>query len=108
PGGFTEDNDDAADGDLNAALDLQLPTSGAYRIIATSYAPGERGRYRLELSDRGGGAYGSGGYSDELSPGRSVQGELRQGDDTLDSGEYSDTWTLRVRAGERYVATLRS
>ncbi|MBW8305168.1 MAG: PPC domain-containing protein, partial [Brevundimonas sp.] len=41
-----------------------------------------------------------------IRPGQTVQGDLRRGDATLDSGEYTDTWTLRVRAGETYEVTL--
>ena len=108
PGGITEDNDDAAEGDLNAALDVRLPASGTYQIVATSYAPGEVGRYRLELSDRAGQPLPTPRDGGTLTPGRPVNGDLAAGDETLTSGEYSDTWTLRVRAGERYVATLRS
>lgn len=41
-----------------------------------------------------------------IRPGQTVQGELRRGDATLDSGEFTDTWTLRVRGGETYEVTL--
>lgn len=109
PGGFAEDNDDAASGDLNALLDVRLPADGTYRIVATSYAPGEQGRYSLEVSDRAGGYtpdYAAAGA--DLVPGASVNGALQSGDETLTSGEYADTWMIPVRAGQRYVATLRS
>ncbi|HYD27500.1 pre-peptidase C-terminal domain-containing protein [Brevundimonas sp.] len=41
-----------------------------------------------------------------IRPGQTVQGELRRGDNTLQSGEYTDTWTLSVRAGETYEVDL--
>ena len=41
-----------------------------------------------------------------IRPGQTVQGELRRGDDTLDTGEYNDVWTFRVRAGETYEVAL--
>lgn len=41
-----------------------------------------------------------------IRPGQTVQGELRRGDDTLASGEYTDTWTFPVRAGETYEVAL--
>ncbi|CAN7210105.1 pre-peptidase C-terminal domain-containing protein [Brevundimonas sp. LjRoot202] len=44
--------------------------------------------------------------SQGIRPGQTVQGELRRGDDTLDSGEYNDTWTFPVRAGETYEVAL--
>ena len=113
PGGFSEDNDDAAPGDLDAALDVRLPASGAYQIVATSYAAGERGRYTLVVGDRPGGpdrgpSPGPNAGGGWLTPGERANGSLRPGDDTLPSGEYADTWRVRVRAGERYVATMRS
>ena len=41
-----------------------------------------------------------------IRPGQTVQGELQRGDDTLDSGEYTDAWTVTVRAGETYEVAL--
>ncbi|HYC98761.1 pre-peptidase C-terminal domain-containing protein [Brevundimonas sp.] len=43
-----------------------------------------------------------------IRPGQTVQGELRRGDDTLKTGEYTDAWTFPVRAGETYEIALSS
>ncbi len=146
PAGFSEFNDDGPDGGTDAALTARLPADGDYRILATTYQPGESGRYRLSIEDGGQapGGYGGGGrdangYTQSLGQGgqgsggggarppqqpqrpnaggpnsgggqirvnASNAGRLAQGDDTLDSGEFTDSWTLRGTPGRRYVATL--
>ena len=101
PGGFDEQNDDAESGDLNSRLDVRLPVSGRYRIVATSFAPGETGAYQISVIEGShapaGGAHGGG----VIEPGQTVSGTLASGDDRLDSGEYRDGWTLRGRRGTR-------
>lgn len=122
PGGFSDQNDDARAGSLDAHLDVRLPVSGRYRVVATSYAPGETGRYRISVE--GGGSwdaydghdrsdYGRDRYDDrngggELRPGQSVSGVLSRGDAQLNSGEYHDDWTLRGRRGERFTLRMAS
>jgi hypothetical protein len=49
PGDFQLDNDDIADGNLNAGLDIVFPSAGEYRIVATTYQPGETGAYTLRV-----------------------------------------------------------
>ncbi len=46
---FSEENDDAAEGDRTAGIDVRLPTTGDYTVTATSYEPGESGRYALSF-----------------------------------------------------------
>jgi len=121
PGDFSEENDDAAEGDKNASLDLSLPASGVYRVMATSYEAGETGRYTLAVGGSGDGR-GSGGSQSiqtstgsqggtrggALQPGGSVSNSLRQGDETLSSGEFVDTWRFPARRGQTYTARLES
>ena len=124
PGGFSHQNDDAEMGSLDSRLDVRLPVSGRYRIVATSYAPGETGRYRISVEDsgqawdryedygRGDRGRGDRGRSDmgggEVRPGQSVSGMLGRGDDQLNSGEYRDSWTLSGRRGERVTVRMSS
>jgi hypothetical protein len=114
PGGFSEDNDDAEGDGTNSALDVRLPANGTYRLSATSYEPGESGRYVLRLDGAGPGGEAqyrrgqdnAGGGT--LSPGGTAGGVLAQGDRRLDSGEFTDDWTLPVRRGETYTVRLSS
>lgn len=111
PRDFSDFNDDA-DG-TDSRLVVTLPADGDYEVMATSYEAGETGRYRLSVQ-RGGrpgernppsGATGGG---DRLAIGDRVRGALGGGDDTLDSGEFVDTWTLQGRRGQRVAIDLSS
>lgn len=107
PAGFAEENDDRESGDTNAQLTVRLPTSGTYRIQATSYEPGETGAYRVALQAGAGNTpTAEGGGAIEL--GQALNGQLSGGDTQIDSGEYVDGWTLTGRPGARYVARLNS
>lgn len=50
PNGFQEDNDDAPGMGTNSRLELHFPEAGTYWIGVTSYAPGETGAYRLQIT----------------------------------------------------------
>ena len=114
PGDFQEDNDDSGEDGTNAGLNVRLPADGTYRITATSYEPGESGRYALSLNGGGGGPAravtnnqgqgNSGGGT--LQVGRGASGVLAQGDRRLQTGEFADDWELSVRRGETYTVSL--
>lgn len=109
PGGFQEDNDDEAKGNYNALLDVRLPADGRYTISVTSATRGESGRYSLSL----GGAESAPALADASAPGAihagdTVRGTLAQGDQTLRTGEFVDTWRLSARRGERFTIRLNS
>lgn len=115
PGGFQRDNDDAGDDGTNAALHVRLPVDGTYYVTATSYQPGETGRYSLTMQGAGGAAArpsavrsapnAAGGM---LEIGRAAAGALTQGDRVLDTGEFADDWQLRVRRGQTYTISLEA
>lgn len=44
----------------------------------------------------------------QVQPGQSIQGQLARGDERLDSGEYTDIYELRGRAGQRLSVVMRS
>ena len=119
PGDFSSDNDDDAgdEGSRDSRLLVTLPADGDYQISATSYEPGESGAYRLAVLDGVGvtaprppsespasGAAAGG----RLDIGDSVSGALAGGDDTLDSGEYVDSYRFRGRRGQRVAVNLTS
>ena len=121
PGDFSQENDDGQDGDTGSALNLRLPASGTYRVMATSFEPGESGRYTLDFSGGGrggqtgfGGARGPGvgadrrGQNNLIEPGTTVRDALQRGDATLGSGEYADGWRLWGRRGQTYTLSLES
>lgn len=115
PDNFSAFNDDA-DGATDSRLRVTLPSDGPYLITATSYAPGERGAYRLSAqSDTGPGRVEPASRSDEqasaggrIAVGQTVAGTLGSGDETLSSGEYVDTYSFAGRRGQRVAVELTS
>lgn len=113
PAEFSQDNDDEASGNTASRLDVRLPADGTYRIMATSYRPGEQGAYVLEVLDAGSSAAvastpagpAEGGA---LNIGQTVRGTLAQGDQTLQAGEFYDTWRLAGRRGQQIDVRLTS
>jgi len=114
PNGFQRDNDDVSQGTKDAVIDVTLPANGTYRVRATTYQSGEHGAYTLAVSDGAGTvqqatpAATPAQTAGTISVGQSVNGTLAQGDATLSSGEFQDTWRLQGRRGEQYVIRLRS
>lgn len=108
PGGFSEDNDDEAQGRANALLDVRLPASGRYTVSVTSYKTGESGAYTLTVGGAESAPTVAAGAPGAIRPGETVRGTLAPGDETLQSGEYADTWRLSGRRGERYTIRLTS
>ena len=115
PSDFSQDNDDEASGSTAARLEVRLPADGQYRIIATSYRPGEQGEYELDVQDASSGVVAAppagtiaapGGGT--LAPGQTARGSLASGDETLSSGELADTWRVQGRAGQQLTIRLSS
>ena len=96
PGDTRFDNDDAEEGSTSARIDEIAPATGTYRILATSFQPGESGSYRLQASAGGAGTP----VARSASPANRQNGTLEQGDTRLDSGEFSDAFTINGRAGD--------
>jgi hypothetical protein len=46
-GRLVAENDDISPTNLNSAIETTLPSNGNYLVVVTSFAPGERGAYRL-------------------------------------------------------------
>ncbi len=115
PSGPQQDNDDMVPGQsLNAGLDIQTQEAGRWRVLVTSYRPGETGRYTLVVGGAPGGGTApsptptpsapsptpSGG-----GPERVESGNLAQGDRTLRSGEFMDSY--RMTFTPRSAVSLR-
>jgi hypothetical protein len=55
PSGRQQDNDDNGDGaSTDSRIETALAEDGEYRVIVTSYRPGETGSYRLDISPSAG------------------------------------------------------
>ncbi|MEQ1618053.1 MAG: caspase family protein [Terricaulis sp.] len=111
PDDFNDFNDDDAEnGTLNSRLLVTLPADGAYTILATSYAAGQQGAYNLSIAESDAIAPGQGSASgaDVLRPGRTANGSLAQGDETLRSGEFTDTYRFSGEAGQRVRIDMSS
>lgn len=113
PGDFAVANDDDETGEdgVNSRLVLTLPADGEYQVVATSYAPGETGTYRLSVTDSDAervqmAAPSRGGSS--FSDGVSLSGSLSSSDEQLNSGEYADRYVIAGRRGERVALDLQS
>ncbi|MCB9636701.1 MAG: caspase family protein [Sandaracinus sp.] len=119
PGGQQHDNDDPpGGGSTNAVVDFVATQAGEHRVLVTSYRPGETGAYELVVSrDSAGGT-----PSTPTSPttpttpsapatpvtGDSVRGALAQGDQTLRSGEFSDSYQRTFEPGQSVQIRLSS
>jgi hypothetical protein len=124
PGQLREENDDVREGNSNAAVEFTATRNGMYTIRATTFEPGEIGRYSLRVmagtggstprppqQQAGGGgtpASGGGGASTPLQINSVINGTFAPGDQTLDKGEFMDTYSLQVQAGREYSITLSS
>jgi hypothetical protein len=119
PDGFSDFNDDdsSAEGSRDSRMLVTLPADGDYRISATSYEPGESGAYALAVLEGAGAGkppampvspaeQASAGGT--ITIGQTVSGALAGGDETLNSGEYVDTYNFTGRRGQRVAVELTS
>jgi len=104
PSGQQRDNDDMVPGQtLNAGMDIQVQEQGSWRVVVTSYQPGETGSYTLVVRGAAGAPSTSpppsdpppsAGGSAPSGPARTETGSLAQGDTTLQTGEFTDAYTM--------------
>jgi hypothetical protein len=107
PNNFHEFNDDdTANNTRNSRLQITIPANGQYTIHVTSYAAGERGAYQLAINPGTGGNLA--GAAESFAPGQTMNGALQQGDETLQSGEFVDTYRFQGQQGQRVVVDMRS
>ncbi|UCC73192.1 MAG: caspase family protein [Gemmatimonadota bacterium] len=93
PSGEQFENDDHEGDATRSQVAMQLPEGGGYRVLVTSYKPGESGSYTLTI--------GRGGAVAAAAGPRVEHGALASGDQTLSSGEYADGYTFEGRPGQR-------
>jgi hypothetical protein len=103
--GQTDNDDFFADG--SSFLWVEATEGGTWDVLATSYAPGDKGAYTLDVivHPDGRGPQTAGVALDAL---RTEHGALAEGDATLRSGEFMDRYAFVGRAGDRVAVDLRS
>ncbi len=109
PNGEREENDDADD-TTDSLIVMNLTESGTYRVGVTSYEAGETGAYRLMIDqvNAPAGRPRQNRDVETLTVGRTTDGELEFGDQTLDTGEYQDTYVFDGLAGQRVHVEMTS
>lgn len=113
-------NDDGGGG-LNARVNVALPVTGTYRIIANTLRKNQFGDYRVRLTTTGGGPamapmapMVSGGPVSQVGVvgqvlrGQVVQGRLTTGDRQLSDNSYFQAWTYYGQAGEAITLDVMS
>jgi hypothetical protein len=109
PNGDHEENDDADD-TTDSLLVTNLTESGRYRVGVTSYEAGETGAYRLTIDqvNAPAGRPQQNRDVETLTVGRTSDGELEFGDQTLETGEYQDTYVFDGLAGQSVHVEMTS
>lgn len=92
PSDETWENDDYEGDSARSLVSMDLPESGTYKIVATSYKPDMVGTYDISVRlDHG---------EEHVATGKRVErGELQDGDQTLRNGEYADVFEFVGRPG---------
>ncbi len=104
PDGFTLSNDDeeGAGDALHSRLVVELPADGAYRVAATTFRPGEAGRYRLSAAVPAANvALTRIEAAQPIRVGQVIQGALEERDSRSPAGAYSDRYRFTARRGQR-------
>jgi hypothetical protein len=109
-------DDDGGDG-TNARIQVFLPTSGTYRVLANAFRPGQTGRYSLRIANIGSGGVapvvtnvgGTGaGTVGQVLRGQVVQGRLTPSDSRLADNTFYQAWTYYGQAGEMITLDVMS
>lgn len=107
PGDFREENDDV-DEVGHSAIEAELTAAGTYRVLVTSYEPGEVGSYDLRVERTRLAAAANQRDIQSLDVDGVATGVLEDGDQQLESGEYQDTWAIDGIAGQTLTVDLES
>ncbi len=114
------ENDDANGDTSRSFIQADLTEAGTYRVVVTTYQPGEQGNYQLTMGPTGATSFDSpvetrsearpavGRDSVELTVGRTTPGSLSSSDALLGDGEYHDIFVFAASAGEDIEIDLQS
>jgi len=105
-GDVFEDDDGA--GNLDSKIDVTLPTSGPFTIVAASHSEGGSGSYTIRVEEPfDPNTLDTEGRTVDL--GQTVTGRLRGSRDPLIAdGRHGQAWALEGRAGQRIVVELEA
>ena len=107
PDGFVRINDDFGDDLGRSVVDVDLPTTGQYSVVISSYDEGETGSYSLTVENATGGTRSSRDVR-ALLPGRTAISSLEVGDVEQDGGRYREYWTMDLQAGQHVTVQMES
>ena len=108
PGDERQENDDT-DRPGHSVVSMDLSESGEYRVIVTSYEPGETGAYQLSIDHEGGSEVRREGRDVvAIEAGQSVTGRLERGDARLENNEFRDNYVFDGVAGETVTVEMNS
>lgn len=114
PRGDRQENDDVEGKPRHSVIEADLTESGSFRVAVTSYQRGETGSYELRMDFGAAASAGSGvsgGQSRDVSViayGETKSGELAEGDNRLDTGEYRDLYAFEGQRGDEVTVELAS
>jgi hypothetical protein len=94
PGGMVVAVNDDGGPMLNSKIVFTAPTTGMYRITATSFAPNATGSYSLRVAEVG-------------SVILNMQGDLRFSDPSI-AGKHQKVYNVNLDAGRTYVINMHS
>lgn len=103
------ENDDLAGRPGESEVEMTLAESGEYRVIVTSYAPGETGSYSLRI-DRGAPDRAEQQRRDvaALPVGSSVRSALDDRDGRREAGQYRDLYVFEGAGGDGVSVVMTS
>ncbi|HEY7770076.1 PPC domain-containing protein [Longimicrobium sp.] len=101
------DDDGGSGGEgTNSQMRFTVPATGAYVLIAQSFAEEGRGAYTLSLNQAPAPTTGA---SQAITLGQPVTGEIAETDNVADEDDaFYDAYTFAGRAGQRIAITLES
>lgn len=111
PAGEQTENDDTDDGgNGHSNIETDLTETGTYRVLVTSYDKGETGGYQLSINPSAADETRSPANRDvtTLTVGRPQSGELENGDQELDTGEFRDVYVFDGNEGQNVRIELSS
>lgn len=105
PEGRHVENDDDGDESSGSSIRTRLEVPGTHRVLVTSYASEETGRYTLELEL---GEVRPVGPTDLLEVGSSRRGTLAAGDEEMPDAAWVDRYGFHAEAGTPVEIVLSS